>query len=67
LACYIVDADVDALGDLGDASVARRAEKVCAQGRGGDGPAQGVFAAAAAYHQYAHGLNLLKYRLFLTI
>jgi arylsulfatase A-like enzyme len=45
----------DAFGDLGDAGIAGGAVELCAQGRGRDGPAQRMFAAAAAHHEDSHG------------
>jgi hypothetical protein len=67
LACDVLCPDLDAVGDLGDAGIAGGAEKLCAQGGGGYGPAERMLAAAAAHHQDSHGLNPLKFHPFLTI
>ena len=51
---HVLRADGDALRFGGDAGVAGRAVQGLAQGRGGNRPAQGMFAAAAAHHQNPH-------------
>ncbi len=52
----IVGGDGHAFRLFGDAGIAGRAYKRLAQGRGGDGPTQGVLAAARSDHQDTHGV-----------
>jgi len=58
----LVGGDVHALGQLGDAGVARRAVERLDQGRLGELPDQGVLAAAAADNQNFHNGILSKIR-----